>query len=222
MRQVKLNGEAGFTLVELLVSMTILAVVITVVVEAFWLAQRSWERGSEVVEIELRLRTAIDVISKQLSSAFSVEVKKNSDVAFAGNREEIFFVTSLPMGFERRPGLFYVRYYLEEVEGGGLKTLKVIQRPYYTDKPLDIRETGDGLTILTGLKEVTWSYFADGEWALEFKGEYGMLPEKVRLTLVLNSGKSEERRETVILIFAEPNRAPRMQVNGVMDFDEYS
>ena len=218
MQLVKLNKEGGFTLVELLVSMSILAVVITVVVEAFWLGQRSWERGSEVVEVEQRQRTAIDVISKQLSSAFPVEVnKKESDSAFTGTREEIFFVTTLPMGFERRPGLFYVGYYLEEAGGGGLNTLKVLQRPYYTGDPPDIGDRDNGFTVLAGLEEVIWGYFSDGEWTSQFKGEYGSLPERVRLTLVLSNGEnpeSPESRETVIVIVAEPNRAPKLQMSG--------
>ena len=215
--RVKLNGDSGFTLLELLVSMSILAVVITVVVEAFWLGQRSWEQGNEVVEVELRLRTAVDIISKQLSSTFPVEVKKkDSDGAFSGSREEITFVTSMPMGFERRAGLFYVGYYLEEDKAGGHKTLKVIQRPYYTDKPLDIEDRDNGYTVLAGLEVATWDYFTDGAWVDEFNGEYGRLPERVRFTLALSDGESYEM---VISIFTESNREQRTLVGR--ETDEY-
>ncbi len=48
-------NRRGFTLIELVIAMAILGVVVAVVSEGLWLGYRSWKRGSEVLNIDLRL-----------------------------------------------------------------------------------------------------------------------------------------------------------------------
>ena len=204
MRKREVYSEKGFTLVELLIAVTILSIVITVVVEAFWLAQRSMKKGSEVMDVDLRERVAFDLISKQLSSTFPFPLKEDGP-SFAGNAQMIDFISTLPMALERRAGLFHVRYVLEEPPAGELKILRVYQRPLYTLKPRE--DELDGFTLLTAIEDGAWGYYADGLWGDEYEGETGRLPERIRLTLTYRSDASEERvqiREIVIPVIADP------------------
>ena len=210
MRKREVCSDKGFTLIELLIAVTILSIVITVVVEAFWLAQRSMEKGSEVMDVELRERVAVDLISKQLSSAFPFPLKENGP-GFVGDVQRIDFITTLPMALERRAGLFHVSYVLEDPPAGGageLKMLKVYQRPFYTPKnpPYGGGELG-GFTVLAAIEDASWAYYADGLWSDEYAGETGRLPERIRLTLTYRSDASEEREqiiEIVIPVIADP------------------
>ncbi|MEE9542338.1 MAG: prepilin-type N-terminal cleavage/methylation domain-containing protein [Thermodesulfobacteriota bacterium] len=208
MRKREIYNEKGFTLLELLVALTVLSIVISVVVEVFWLAQRSMEKGRDLMDIELRERIAFDLISKQLSSAFPFPLKEGAS-SFTGNARSIDFITTLPMGLERRAGLFYVNYVLEESLDGELKTLKVYQRPFHTREPVDREDERNGFTVLAAIEGAAWGYYEDGQWSDEYEGINGKLPERVRLTLTYGRGGRKEKfetREIVIPVIAEARR----------------
>jgi prepilin-type N-terminal cleavage/methylation domain-containing protein len=204
----RVSDQKGFTLLELLVSTTILAVIITVIVEAFWLGYRSWEKGSDVMEHELRLRTAVGLVSKQLRSTFPF-VSDEKEIAFSGGSESISFVTTMPMGLERRSGLFLIEYFLDEESAGG-KTMKVRQRPVYATPGMGREE--NGFTVLPGLATASWAYFSDDEWVDEWEVEDGPLPEKVRLTLRYRKKDREEIHETVIPLLVWEEKARVRQI----------
>lgn len=204
----KICNEKGFTLLELLVAVTVLSIVVSVLVEAFWLAHRSMGKGRDVMEIELRERIAFDLISKQLSSAFPYPIKKNA-LSFVGNSQTIYFITTLPMGLERRAGLFYVSYALEESPTGEFKMLKVYQRPFYTKDSLGSDNEKSGFTVLAAIEDAAWAYYEDGRWNDEYEGESGKLPERVRLTLTYGSSDRDKKmqiREIVVPVIAEARR----------------
>lgn len=207
------RNQKGFTLLELLVSMTILAVIITVIVEAFWLGYRSWERGSEVMEREIRLRTALGLVSKQLRSAFPF-APDDDEAGFSGDSQSISFVTTMPMGLERRSGLFRIEYFLDEESTGGFKTMKVSQRPVYVPGSSGMDPRENGFTVLPGLDRASWEYLSDGEWVQEWALEDGPLPRKVRLTLHYKKKDREEVHETVIPILAWEEKAGVGQSGG--------
>lgn len=208
MRKKKIFNDKGFTLIELVVAVTVLSIVITIVAEAFWIAQRSYEKGRDIMDVRLREYTVFDLVTKQLNSAFPFALKEKEAV-FVGNAENIDFITTLPMGLEKRAGLFYVSYALEESPQGPFKILKAYQRPFYTREPLGTNDQKNGFMLLSGIKNASWSYYLDGEWVDEFEGENGRLPQMVMLRLAyVNDGHHEklQPREIVISVIAEKKR----------------
>lgn len=208
----RVSDQKGFTLLELLVSTTILALIVTVIVEAFWLGQRSWERGSDVMEREIRLRSAVGLVSKQLRSSFPFATD-DGESGFSGDSQSISFVTTMPMGLERRSGLFRIEYFLDE-EPAGAKTMKVRQRPVYADGSPGMGPGEDGFTVLPGLDAASWEYLLDGEWVRRWESEDGPLPRAVRLTLHYIKKDRQEVHETVIPIQAWGERAGLVQNGG--------
>ena len=56
----------GFTLLELILAITIMGTVVLVAMGAFRIGQRSWEKGDAVAEQNQRLRIAVERIRQQL------------------------------------------------------------------------------------------------------------------------------------------------------------
>ena len=95
-----LKGGQAFTLLELLVSMTILSVIMVIIITGFKIGTRSWEAGERRAEKNQRLRIAGAQITDEIRSAFSLKVKGTVDDiekdygAFVGESDSIKFITA--------------------------------------------------------------------------------------------------------------------------------
>lgn len=63
-----MKRQAGFTLIEVVLAMTALALLMVLVYSAFFLAMRAIERGTNAIVTQQRLRASRDVIIRQLKS----------------------------------------------------------------------------------------------------------------------------------------------------------
>ena len=62
------NANKGFTLLELLISLTILGVIVVIIFGAFRIGIRAWEKGEKDVESRQRQRIVLDLSKQQLAS----------------------------------------------------------------------------------------------------------------------------------------------------------
>jgi prepilin-type N-terminal cleavage/methylation domain-containing protein len=94
------HGRKGFTLIEVLVALTIVALSGVVVYGALTTAFGSWSAGLVAGRRGQVAQIALDRMSRQLKSTVSSTVKKNNRVvaAFDGDGESVRFVTTAPAG----------------------------------------------------------------------------------------------------------------------------
>jgi type II secretory pathway component PulJ len=189
-----------------MISMTILGLVVVIIVQSLWLGHRSWQKGEKVVLDELHMRTVIDLISKQLHSTYPLVTKEEGEeiLRFSGDSEEITFVTSLPVGYQQKEGLFYISYILKDEPLEGRKVLVVDQRPVYGKDSFSVDRNEQHITLLSDLVDGSWAYSEGGEWLDAWDEETKKTtPEMVKLTLHYQSGKDVVMRESVLPLFAE-------------------
>ena len=92
-------GAAGFTLLELLVAITLLGLLMAALFGGLRLGARAWDIGAERIAAATRLQTAQQFIRTRLSEAlpaFVVLPDGEEIVAFQGTSEEMSFVGTLP------------------------------------------------------------------------------------------------------------------------------
>jgi prepilin-type N-terminal cleavage/methylation domain-containing protein len=96
--------EAGFTLLELLISMTILALILATVLGAIRVGSKSWESGEQRAEENQRTRTLFDTVALELTMVYPLRVKdQDRDViAFRGKSDSLSFAT-LPQSYGAEP-----------------------------------------------------------------------------------------------------------------------
>lgn len=101
----------GFTLLELLISMTILAMIVTIMFAAFRIGVRAWEKGEKDVSGRQRQRIVLDLIKHQLASICVTDVRDGNGqpVFFKGDHRSMAFVSHIPLT-GGLPGLAYVKY----------------------------------------------------------------------------------------------------------------
>ncbi len=94
------RSEQAFTLLELLISMTILSIIVVVILSGFRIGTRSWEAGERRTEKNQRLRIAAAQLTQEIRSSFSLKIKgmvedtEKQFGAFVGDSDSLKFVTS--------------------------------------------------------------------------------------------------------------------------------
>lgn len=105
----------GFTLLELVVALTLLALMASVLYGALAFAGRSWEGGEAKVESTSGMRLSHGFLRAQLESQHPLRMRKMIDfpLLFMGSREELRFAASLPARITGG-GIWYYRLRMKE------------------------------------------------------------------------------------------------------------
>jgi len=104
------SAEHGFTLLELLISMTILALIFVTVLGAIMVGSKSWESGEQRAEENQRTRTLFDTMALELTMVYPLRLKdQDRDViVFRGKSDSLSFAT-LPQSYGAEPFSHMIR-----------------------------------------------------------------------------------------------------------------
>lgn len=203
--------ELGFTLIEALVTLTLLGWIVVILFGTFRLGLSAWDRGETIKEDYQKIRVLSDLLSRQIRSAFPYRVqtqKAEGDyLAFEGKPQALKFVSSLPMKRSRSEGFVFALYQFEEDEGGGGRLLfyeqKVLRRGFFEEEPN--REKAE--ILIEGISKLSFEYYQEEdssknqgeEWLREWDGkEKKGLPKAIRLNLSLKN-KGRENSFSLLL-----------------------
>ncbi len=144
----------GFTLLELVVAITLMGLVLVVLYSGLRLGLNGWDSGERRAEATNRLRSVEEFLRRQLAQSMTVYQTSNDRrerfVVFAGRSEEIEFVAPMPARLGLG-GLYRMRI------GMANGQLQLHWRPYLPGDPAagEERET----VLLEGVSAVEWAYF---------------------------------------------------------------
>lgn len=153
------RNHSGFTLVELMVSFSVLAIVTLIIGSAFRLGINAWHKGEEETGYTQRVRVLSAMLSQQIKSAFPYkgEVDSEKVVIFKGEEDSILFVTTLTDSSSG--GFKWIRYSLRD----GTLFYKEGLLP---DKEFEDKLTGDEEILDPEAGEMKLSYYNkdDEDW----------------------------------------------------------
>lgn len=155
----KHGKNTGFSLMELLIAITILGFILTLLFAAFRFAQRSWDAAEQRIEKTSQAQIGRQFLTNLITQA-SPLVWKNSPekyVAFSGTTTAIRLVTELPAHFD----------------GGGLQqvalmveTDEAISSLIFSNAPLnrevidfDVQSNDNSHVIIEKAKKIVFSYY---------------------------------------------------------------
>lgn len=183
------RADSGFTLLEVVLAMTLLALVVAICYGAFHLGIRAVEKGEVAVVTTQRLRVASDVIIRQIKSAVPYAVRNEDDDVypyFEGSTTSMRFVTA--SGMQSGGSLAVVEYRLEQ------DPTRLVMQEGVAFSPDGLGRGKLGLSeersvvLLDGFRTVTFEYMlndgADTEWRRSWDGHVEeMLPAAVRVMI---------------------------------------
>jgi general secretion pathway protein J len=187
--------QSGFSLLEMLVAVTLLSVLAALVYGVLRLGMRTWEAGSERIAASDLTRIGWQFVHGTLGSAGSPPSRLPDDpgVHFIGSADSLEFVSELPAWLAG--GGFHVLH-LSLVDGSGSQDgrLEIEAIPWmaYDDPELDPAEVPRAV-LAEDVEGLTFAYFGVGEqggeatWLDNWSGRES-LPQLVRMQVQLADG----------------------------------
>jgi general secretion pathway protein J len=196
------KSDNGFTLLELLISLTIFGLIVGVIFNSFRIGIRAWEKGEEEVDRQQRCRIALDLIRHQLASIHIVESKKNGQgtLLFRGTEKSVEFISPTKAVPGNQRGLVYVHYVVKPKQGDREESLLFSEKEtVFMDRERSLADLpGDtAFELITGVQAIEFGYLSkkpdqmrlewEKTWDLERDKQY---PMAVKLTVTEKSGAS--------------------------------
>lgn len=113
------RSESGFTLLELLISITLLGMILVLLFGGLRLGVRSWDAVQQQVDNLNTVRSVENFLRREIASAYPYRWKSATGqrMAFLGERNKLSFVAQLPNRVGAG-GLYTVSLELEQVDKG--------------------------------------------------------------------------------------------------------
>lgn len=139
-----LSIPSGFTLLELLISLTIMGVILVIIFGSLRIGARAWEKGEADVEAQQRERVVLDLVKGQIASICDREIEVDDDTSyvFKGDERTMAFMSRLPAVPTTRTGMVYVKYVIHSGSERG-KTLGFYEQDVVSMRSGGIREDPD-------------------------------------------------------------------------------
>jgi general secretion pathway protein J len=204
---IKLSTQKGFTLLELILSISILSGVLVTIYGTLTVGSRVWEKGERDIEKIQRERVVMNLLAREIKSVFPYRVTPSERdthkefYAFEGKKDSISFVSTAPLKGEKG-GLSWLTFWVEDDEG-----LVVVERDALRADIFEEKESidKDEMEVLDHqVTAVRFDYYklksgktegeGEGEWEEKWDAEKeGTLPNAVRIELTFEEeGRGED------------------------------
>ena len=172
MRKARQTDARGFTLLELIISLTIVSLVAVLVYTTLNIGARAAQSGETRSVENQRARAAIALITRHLKSAYplSLQGEKGTFLYFFGGSKELSFVSGA--GRPEAGGLEKITYFLREQDGR--KSLWV--RTSAPTLPSDLLQDREGSLrqeseVLPDVEDVAWEYLNRSQQQLDMRSQ---------------------------------------------------
>jgi len=216
----QVTRSSGFTLLELLISVTLIAVLVLILSMAVRTGLRAYSRGKEIIERLIVVSAIEGLLGRQLRAVVRGDGSNLKDFSeFCGKENEISFVTThVPLG-SQAGGLFKVVYHFDEKGKKLIYAQKVITRSEDLKEALpdsidpedkeDLTKQGWGISIVNGIDSLAFTYqstlpdeSAPEDWQDRWN-QKGKVPEAVAVGLAF-SDDVEEPATTWRIFYTDP------------------
>ena len=174
--------EAGFTLLELMISIAIVGIMVFILMAVLRLGFRSVEAGEKKIESLGRVKASLNMIEAQIQSEIPLTFDEAGEKKyyFKGQPASLEFSTNFSI-WEGETGYVVVTYQVI-VDDQGKRTLQASENQVG-------REDRKEIKLLEFFDEMSFEYYyqdpteEEGQWINEWT-EAGFLPKKIRLHLI--------------------------------------
>ena len=210
-----LRDKHGFTLLELLISITLSIVILVILFAALRLGYKSQAKGAEKTEQAQKVRIIEDRVSWLIRGAFPYYLTKSDSkkIFFDGKSDSLGLVTSsidsYGTGPEDRAGLKWVSIFIDN-DG-----LKIREKVFFLEDVFD--DSNGKVSILDpDVKKIEFEYYeipegeTQGDWVSEWDpDDKETIPSAVKVLMTIEqNGKKTEMPEIIVRTSAQRKVKP--------------
>jgi len=207
-----LERSRGFTLLELLLAISIFAVVVAVLFSSFSVGIGAWEKGEAGIEFQQRLRAVSELMFREISSTYPYFLtpsqldKHTSYAAFFGEPDSLRFVSYANL-HKRASGLCMLEFWVSERSGLLLGEAAALAANKEDFDAVPLRSPDYSLEICPEVQGLQFRYFDQknddepGEWLERWDPVemQGMMPKIIEVTLTFLDQRGEETTQQLII-----------------------
>ncbi len=174
----------GFTLVEVLIALAILAMIVVSTFTIFRSASKSWQKGETRSERYQNARNAIYRISTEISQAV---INSNSLCKFTGDKNKVSFISFV----STESGAFELGELEFWLDGAG----RLLMRNDDVDPDYDFTTYDHSDVLSENVSELEFSYFDGAVWTDAWNSDQALgvgLPKAVKIKIKIEDKKSKE------------------------------
>ncbi len=186
----------GFTLIEVLISITLLSVILVLMFGGLRIGINAWETGEKNLDAQQHQQVVLDLMRRQLASAKAetIDTADDRQLLFNGKPTAVAFISSHAIMPGNIYGDVYVQYWIEDA--GDQFILKIYENnTVFESLAGDMRSTSrTGTTYeLAAVRDLRFSYLTKDEsrsywsdnWDPEARGDE-KLPAAIRCVFQIN------------------------------------
>ncbi len=209
----------GFTLLEVLVALTVLGLMFAVLTSALRLGGRYQARARQTIERTAEFQTTHRLLRRLLTRAYPLAYEAGDELhfVFGGSRAAVRFV-ALMAAYPGQPGPQLFVFELSENDG-----LLLSRRPFLAgDDPFDDTHFDEDIVLVEGPISGQFSYFepdiegAEGFWRDDWI-DSGSFPALVRLSVTRNGDTDDPWPDLVVAVAIGMDLACMFNDQGVDD-----
>lgn len=181
--------QRGFTLLEMLIGITLLGLLMVLVYGGLRLGTQSWEAGEAAAEVTARQAAVAEYLRRQLAQVYPLRWSAGDGtetLAFVGEADGLRFAA--PVAARMAPGGVHLVALAAEPDGEA-KALRLHWRPPDPEHPAFEFGAEDGQAVVVrGIEAVEFAYYgaetedAEPDWHAAWHSE-ARLPRLIRLRL---------------------------------------
>lgn len=219
-------SQRGFTLLEMVVAVTLVALMAVGIWSVFRTSIRSWSRGTQFIDANQRRRSILDLVRKQIASTYGLltpmdmTTGKGPYPIFNGAEDSLRFVSLNSLRFQESPGLTLVSYEVVQGRQGDYSLVEREERylGQLPDQESQVNISGEKATeVFNNLASFTFEYFDPGsgedqsQWVKEWDGEKaGRLPTAISMTMTSRDSKGNQLSRHMVVPIQAKIADPRM------------
>ncbi|MDY6972447.1 MAG: type II secretion system protein [Thermodesulfobacteriota bacterium] len=195
-------ASRGFTLLELMISLTIVGLIAAIIFGALRVGVRAWEKGERDVESRQRERIVLDLLKRQLASVYLQPIISEGQQPFflRGDSSSMEYVSQTPIVPSNEFGMVYVKYVVREEDGDDGERLTFFEKNIsLIDKDTNLGELDEDafLELFPAIENIEFEYmrWQTDQEPLEWEEEWDPEAEKgfpraVRITFQVDDEKA--------------------------------
>jgi len=212
------SPPGGFTLVEVMVTLTILGLIFLVIFGAFRLGLSAWDKGEFIKEEFQKVRISSQIISRQFKSIVPYKIKSqkiDADyLAFEGKPRYVRFVSAFSLRAKQPEGLVYAIYEFREGGSEGGSLILYEQRALNKDFMEEPPPEELAVALFEGITDVRFEYYQEAdleknltggweeEWNTRDKKE---LPKALKMTVTPKKGQGAKEEAPFTILTPIPS-----------------